>query len=57
MLRGWWRYKLEKEVFEVSFVQSDAERAYVKKSNGGIFIYYIYALEVRRKRRTAGFVA
>jgi hypothetical protein len=30
LLRGRWRYKFEKEVFEVSFVHSDPERAYVK---------------------------
>jgi hypothetical protein len=31
LLRGRRRYKFEKEVFEVSFVHSDAERAYVKR--------------------------
>lgn len=36
LLRGWRRYKFEKEVFEVSFVHSDAERAYVERKWGGI---------------------
>jgi hypothetical protein len=44
LLRGWRRYELEKEVFEVSFVQSDAERAYEKR-NGGTLYIIIHALE------------
>ena len=34
LLRGWRRYKFENEVFEVSFVHSDAECAYVKTVMG-----------------------
>jgi hypothetical protein len=49
LLRGWWRYKFEKEVFEVSFVHSDAERAYVKTQMGwGHYIYNIYIRALER---------
>lgn len=33
LLRGWRRDELEKEIFEVTFVHGDAERAYVEPTN------------------------
>lgn len=50
LLRGWRRYKFEKEVFEVSFVHSDAERAYVKRK----WCHYIFIIYTQLGRAAAG---